>query len=162
MCVYSNVMDHYEPIIPKIDFEWPKPIQTGPLVPPLPWQPQLPLDDLRKLIAEFKEAVEAAKTIDRLTGKADCEDPEKKKLLERVEELEKLVSPPKWIVVIDPPGTRRLYFGGDAPEARGGGAWSFYQRDAMRFETRGLAMAKSDSILYEECLVVRLVPKRKK
>lgn len=33
--------------------------------------------------------MEGAKTVDKLTGQPDCEDPEKAKLVARVEELEK-------------------------------------------------------------------------
>jgi hypothetical protein len=44
--------------------------------------------DLRKLIANYREAMKAAETVDRLTGQPDCEDPEKAKLKERVAELE--------------------------------------------------------------------------
>lgn len=86
MCVVSMVMDHYEPIIPKIE-----PLQPQPLtqfVWPLP-SPEI--EQLRALIAEFKEALAAAKTVDRLTGQPDCEDPEKAKLEARVWELEQRI-----------------------------------------------------------------------
>lgn len=54
-------------------------------------QPALTADDitaLRQLIADFREAVAAAKVVDRLTGQPDCVDPEKAKLEERVAALE--------------------------------------------------------------------------
>jgi hypothetical protein len=44
--------------------------------------------DLRTLIDEFRRALEAAKTVDLLTGQPDCVDPEKAKLEERVARLE--------------------------------------------------------------------------
>jgi hypothetical protein len=84
------VMDHYERIIPKltppeiVPLPYMEPVQTVPFH----FQPPIDLDDLRKLLIEFKEAVEAAKKVDALTGKADCVDPEKQKLEARVRELE--------------------------------------------------------------------------
>lgn len=107
MCVYSMVLDHYQPLIPQ---PW------GPNIPDILPQPEyqppefnpngftftsLPnfqvispaeIEAIRKLIAEFKEALEAAKVIDRLTKQPDCEDPEKKKLEERVALLEKQIA----------------------------------------------------------------------
>lgn len=62
--------------------------------PGFPWATQPPygeLVELRLLIAEFKQALEAAKAVDRLTGQPDCEDPEKVKLVDRVAELERQV-----------------------------------------------------------------------
>lgn len=53
------------------------------------------IEDLRKVLREatefienFKQAVQAAKIVDRLTNQPDCEDPEKKKLEEKVAKLE--------------------------------------------------------------------------
>ncbi len=58
-----------------------------------PWTiPNAPLDNqeaLKDLIAEFKKAREAAEIVDEALGNADCADPEKAKLVERVAELEK-------------------------------------------------------------------------
>lgn len=49
----------------------------------------MPPEDLRKLLESFRQAQEAAKTVDDLTGQKDCVDPDKAQLLERVERLEK-------------------------------------------------------------------------
>jgi hypothetical protein len=85
MCVVSMVFDHYQPLIP----HWPpapmQPWQPSPLVAPLP---QFDPVFAEKLIEQFKEALEAAKKVDKLTGQPDCADPEKEKLLLRVAALE--------------------------------------------------------------------------
>lgn len=82
MCVVSMVHDFYDPrfrpylpIIPLVD----------PFI-----QPQLQLDAeaIKKMIEDYHKAMEAAKTVDKLTAQPDCEDPEKAKLKERVAELE--------------------------------------------------------------------------
>lgn len=93
MCVVSMVMDDFnDRFRPWID---------QPINPPLPqtitvtdgtsgaWLTSATVAELRQLIQEFKEAVAAAKTVDRLTKQPDCQDPEKIKLVERVAELEK-------------------------------------------------------------------------
>lgn len=87
MCVISMVMDHYQPLIPEFT---PLPYiqQPGNIQPPFAWPPSVDLVALRRLIDEFNAAVAAAKTVDKLTGQPDCEDPEKIKLVERVAELE--------------------------------------------------------------------------
>jgi hypothetical protein len=91
MCVISMVMDHY-----KDKFPYPTP---DPLHPwPMPWGTGTPIPlspdvlELRKLINEFKEAIEKAKRLDDLLKQPDCIDPEKAKLLERVSNLERLVN----------------------------------------------------------------------
>src|SRR5690242_16295965 len=103
MCVMSMVMDHYGPRFPD-PFEAPFPFPPGFLDPstigPIDLKPIEPVEstpiadllgsaaaiaELRALIREFREAVAAAKTVDVLTKQPDCEDPEKAKLLERVE-----------------------------------------------------------------------------
>ncbi len=98
MCVVSLVMDHYKPLFPEPVYPW-----TAPTTAPVPsvqpnvgqtvygW-PFVDVTELKKLIAEFKEAVEAAKRIDILTQQPDCEDPEKAKLVTRVAELEAQVA----------------------------------------------------------------------
>jgi hypothetical protein len=87
MCTVSMVYDHYRPIIPQ------PPTTTVPAVyPPTVVIPGVSdLEELRQLIAEFKEAVAAAKVVDRLTDQADCEDPKKASLEERVRRLEELI-----------------------------------------------------------------------
>lgn len=92
MCVVSMVSDHF---MDRIPYALPQPtIQPG--VVEMDWtkalRPSVDLEELRKLIAEFKEAMAAAKTVDRLTGQPDCVDPEKAKLEARVEELEKRIA----------------------------------------------------------------------
>lgn len=99
MCVVSMVMDHYKPLIPE---DWqPKPVQIDPVAPALVWPPPQAIDAatvgalraegdrLERLIADFKQAVAAARTVDALTAQPDCEDPEKAKLEARVAELER-------------------------------------------------------------------------
>lgn len=46
------------------------------------------VEAIRSLIHEFRNAVSAAKTVDKLTNQPDCEDPQKKKLEDRVAMLE--------------------------------------------------------------------------
>lgn len=83
MCVVSNVSDFYwkkfDPWLPG----------SAPESQQFIIHQTVDLSELRKLIDEFKEAMKAAKTVDRLTGQPDCVDPEKAKLQERVAELEK-------------------------------------------------------------------------
>ena len=99
MCVVSMVMDHYKPLIPE---NWqPKPVQIDPVAPAFVWHPAQTIDAatvealraegdrLERLIADFKQAVAAARTVDALTAQPDCEDPEKAKLEARVAELER-------------------------------------------------------------------------
>lgn len=84
MCTVSMVYDHYQPRIPS---------NRPPYWPPAPAAPvpdKTAANELRQLIAEFRKAVEAAKTVDRLTDQPDCEDPEKASLEERVRRLEEL------------------------------------------------------------------------
>ena len=90
MCVVSMVHDHYRPLIPAI------PLQPLPhwRMPEKPDQEKFVIlspeeaERLRKLFADFKKAVEAAATVDALTGQPDCVDPEKKQLQDRIHELE--------------------------------------------------------------------------
>jgi len=85
MCVVSGVYDHFYPRIPD---------PLPQVQPQINWQiNQQPIDlvELRTLIEEFKEALKAAKTVDRLTGQPDCADPEKAKLEKRVALLEKQI-----------------------------------------------------------------------
>ena len=92
MCVVSMVHDHYEPLFPDPsgsgglgglnDWLQAKKAQQNEIVD---------LAELRKLIAEFREAIEAAKKVDVLTKQPDCLDPEKAKLQERVDRLEKII-----------------------------------------------------------------------
>lgn len=82
MCVTSMVFDYYQGPFHKVYPTWPT-----PLTPP---EDQLTAE-MRQLIAEFREAVAAAKAVDRLTGQTDCADPEKAKLEERVRRLEEML-----------------------------------------------------------------------
>jgi hypothetical protein len=84
------VFDHYSDRIPR---EWPVDQTSFNILPAVPLDMATQLENLRKLIDEFREAVAAARKIDTLTGQPDCEDPEKAKLEARVAELEsKLVA----------------------------------------------------------------------
>lgn len=90
MCVVSMVYDHYLPKIGEYStgkIDWSGLLQHSK---PDPEMKELK-EELKKLIKEFKEAVAAARQVDRLTGQPDCSDPDKAKLEERVAELEKLV-----------------------------------------------------------------------
>lgn len=82
MCTVSMVMDHYRE--PFKTYE-PYTVVTTPSITPEE------IASLQKIIKEFKEAVKAAKTLDKLMKQADCVDPEKVKLEKRVARLEKLV-----------------------------------------------------------------------
>lgn len=89
MCVVSMIHDYYEPKIPDWDKILPyiPPIDTGtPTTTSHEWARAVA--DLRTLIDEFRRALEAARTVDRLTGQPDCVDPEKAKPEERVARLE--------------------------------------------------------------------------
>lgn len=93
MCVVSMVYDHYAFRFPQ---EWTPPPVANPTWPaptilpvPLPDASSPDAEELRELIRDFREAVKAAKTVDRLTQQPDCEDPEKAKLEERVAALER-------------------------------------------------------------------------
>lgn len=91
MCIVSMVIDRFDPLLPSPTTPvYPQPTPPGAMPPGYtwPWQPQVDLSDLRKLVDDFKEALAAARTVDRLTGQPDCEDPEKAKLLDRVALLE--------------------------------------------------------------------------
>jgi hypothetical protein len=89
------VYDHYnEPFR-----RWADPLRPSETTPGIgPWMPQPIMQpavsaedvaELRKLIREFREALAAAKTVDRLTKQPDCEDPKKATLEDRVAALEK-------------------------------------------------------------------------
>lgn len=99
MCVVSMVFDHFtgpfEPYVPMVPWAPPPP------QPPLPFPAAVPALDpswvaltrqqaqeLGRLIAEFREALRAARVVDKLTGQPDCQDPDKAELLRRVQYLE--------------------------------------------------------------------------
>ncbi len=94
MCVVSMVHDFYDD---RFDKYFPIPVgfpttETIPVNHPNQFTvspPSVDLAELRQLIKEFKEAMAAAKVVDKLTGQPDCVDPEKAKLIERIENLEK-------------------------------------------------------------------------
>ncbi len=129
MCVISMVIDRFEPQFPVIG-----PSQTAD--PRLfTWPPSIDLAELRKLVDEFKQAVEAAKTVDRLTGQPDCVDPEKAKLVERVAELERRLGPAVYWVI--KAGT---CYWTDSPYAEGGtGAWGA-KDEAARYPSKQAAI----------------------
>lgn len=99
MCTISMVIDKFAPQFPWFDPNTPyRPTTTSPQIPEpspfpfqpvVPWTPPLPIAELRALIDEFKKAIEAAKVVDKVLGKEDCVDPEKAKLLARVNGLER-------------------------------------------------------------------------
>lgn len=77
MCQYSVVMDHFKP-------------RFDPFLPPAaPVVDPVGADELRKLIDDFRAALEAAKKLDKLMKQPDCVDPEKAKLVKRVAALER-------------------------------------------------------------------------
>jgi len=92
MCVMSMVHDHFAPLIPDPGrTDWVPPsvttVDLSGLAGSVAMAPAIA--ELRKLIAEFREAVEAARKVDLLTKQPDCVDPEKAKLEFRVAALEK-------------------------------------------------------------------------
>lgn len=102
MCIVSAVMDQWNPHIPRPVQPWTyPPLAPTPTVIPLTvgpgtiqMQPPSVAEDgtpnaiVRELIESLRKAIEAAETLDRLTGQPDCADPEKAKLLDRVDVLE--------------------------------------------------------------------------
>lgn len=82
MCVVSMVSDHYQPLI----IPW-----THKITPNIPHIDQFELDKLVQLLRDYREAIEAAEKVDRLTKQPDCIDPEKLVLQKRIEELEREV-----------------------------------------------------------------------
>lgn len=83
MCFVSVVHDEFGKYVPPVgNVVWP---QQGEAVAPAV---DRALRELAELVAAFRQAVEAARTFDRLTGQPDCVDPEKAKLEERVAGLE--------------------------------------------------------------------------
>lgn len=91
MCVVSMVHDFYGDRFRKYGSgqdgtEWSEFVERY-----IPNQPSVKdeLAEIRKLIAEFREALAAALRVDELTAQPDCVDPEKATLEGRVAELEK-------------------------------------------------------------------------
>jgi hypothetical protein len=106
MCFVSAIYQHYDPLFPQPDPFWQIPPAQPPMQPqPIPAYPNpipqitigtIPgpnpdVAELKQLIADFKEALKAAKLLDKLTKQPDCEDPEKAKLEERVAKLEEAI-----------------------------------------------------------------------
>lgn len=97
MCVMSMVHDHFlpkiEPFLPKVPIDaqpWPfapgfTTTTTGGLLPFLTLEE---IATVREIIARFREASAAAAKVDVLTSQPDCVDPEKAKLMARIDELE--------------------------------------------------------------------------
>lgn len=96
MCVVSMIHDYFEPRIPDpnsiggIDWSHVKIETSTPTSTSDEWARAVA--DLRTLIDEFRRALEAAKTVDRLTGQPDCVDPDKAKLEARVAMLEAIIA----------------------------------------------------------------------
>lgn len=82
MCVMSMVVDYYKPQFDRYVYSGQNQIVIYPDAQP----------DWGKLVREFREAIQAAKRVDDLTGQPDCVDPEKAKLTERVAELERKIA----------------------------------------------------------------------
>jgi hypothetical protein len=83
MCTVSMVHDAYSKQFEGLG--WPT-LNDWP-----PYNQTIDLEGLRQLIADFKQCVEAAKIVDRLTKQPDCVDPEKAKLQEQVARLEAVI-----------------------------------------------------------------------
>lgn len=97
MCVVSMVHDFYSPKLP----EWtiiPQSVTVFGNSNMYSQFTQEEMADLRKLIADFRAARDAALVVDKLTGQPDCVDPEKERLMKRVEELEKQLSAIKEVI----------------------------------------------------------------
>ena len=91
MCVVSMVYDHFKHEFDGLNGLKTETIVSAPainLTPSFVVISQEEITSIRSLIQEFREAVAAAKVVDKLTNQPDCEDPEKKKLEDRVAELE--------------------------------------------------------------------------
>lgn len=96
MCVMSMVHDHFYPIIPTDWRPSVDPVQTIDSTGAWPFTSFTGVAALRaevaalaKVVADFRAAVEAARTVDALTAQPDCVDPEKARLTDRVDELER-------------------------------------------------------------------------
>lgn len=99
MCTVSMVMDGWNPLIPQPSRTVPWPpypnVVPGTIPDPafIPYNPRVAEEynneDLRKMLDAFMKVYEGAKAFDEASGQPDCEDPEKTRLLERVEELER-------------------------------------------------------------------------
>lgn len=85
----SMVSDYYNPLIPQPNTYIP--YTSTATATTVTYAPDL--SELRQLIKEFREAMEAAKLIDKLTNQPDCtgEGVDKQGLLERVEALEQII-----------------------------------------------------------------------
>lgn len=82
MCVVSNVYDYWGPKIPQPPAVYPTVIHNPPAITPQE------VEELKKLIKEFKEAVAIARRLDELMSQSDCVDPDKAKLEDRVKKIE--------------------------------------------------------------------------
>lgn len=97
MCVYSMVVDHFNPLIPHPDT---LPWFTRPTTLPAPGITVTPpaqaatIEEIKTLLDAFRKSLEAAKVVDALTGQPDCEaaEADKAALLRRVEALEAAVA----------------------------------------------------------------------
>jgi hypothetical protein len=104
MCIVSMVHDDFNrrqwpwtephpfvPYVPQPYRPFPggdQPAKTSPFFPSgLPDAEEV--ERLRKLVADYNEAIKLAERLDVLTKKPDCEDPEKAALRAKVAELER-------------------------------------------------------------------------
>jgi hypothetical protein len=95
MCVRSMVYDYWN------KYPWPQPLPIYVPYPvpqpqpydPMPRQPQIEInwEVVKADIEKFKKSIAAAKVVDDLTAQPDCEDPDKAKLKEKIEALEKRI-----------------------------------------------------------------------
>lgn len=110
MCVVSMVFDHYDKVIPYVYTTTTPNLTLQKLMEAeqssrnlkneSPMSVEKELLDIKQLISDFRDAVKAAKTVDTLTQQQDCVDPEKEKLILRIEKLELLLSEqPEFVIV---------------------------------------------------------------
>lgn len=90
MCVVSQVYDYFQPDITK----WSNPNTVMPNLGQVVWGAQFTgaeVGEIRALLADFRKAKAAAEVVDKLTKQPDCVDPEKAKLEQKIQELERII-----------------------------------------------------------------------
>lgn len=104
MCIVSAVQDHYGERFREYWSYFPPYTTTpgtggpfgpiGPVIDPIPLIPTDPAKlykDIDKLVEEYRRSLKSAEQLDKDMKQPDCEDPEKAKLTERVEDLERQI-----------------------------------------------------------------------